>query len=26
MADDDARDFALGARENLAKIRDPLVG
>ena len=26
MADDHARDFALGARENLAKFRDPLVG
>ena len=26
MADDYARDLALGARENLAKIRDPLVG
>ena len=25
MADDDARDFALGARKNLAKFRDTLV-
>ena len=26
MADDYARDFALGARKSFAKIRDPLVG
>ncbi len=26
MADDYARDFTLGARKNLAKIRNPLVG